>query len=279
MQKPVLLLFVFFLPLRLLHSSCSAQIDNPVQIDSLEMRIAQLFETIKTEKSNTIKLEKNKEIIRLFRRALTLDTNCLYPFDSLKYVGKILAPDSSFRLITWNVPMDNGTQRYAAFIQYPASKNRIKPVFLDNKNGHSLNETDTYSGDSWYGALYYKIIPDTCYHRYLLLGLDLANFFTSRKIIDVVSVNDGKVTFGAPVFKTDHGVQKRVIFEYSARLSMLLRFDEKTGRIVFDHLSPSDPQFTGQYQFYGPDSSYDRYQQKNCMWELVKDLNLKNEPH
>ena len=279
MRKLVLLFYVLLLPIHYLHAKCSTQINKPVQIDSLEVRIAQLFKIVKNEKNNTLKLEKNKDIIRLFREALTLDTNCLYPFDSLKYVGKILAPDSSFRLITWNIPMDDGTQKYSGFIQYPGTKNRINPVFLNSNNGPSLNETDIYSGESWYGALYYKIIPDTCRHRYLILGLDLTNYFTSRKIIDVVSVENGKVTFGAPVFKTDQGIQKRVIFEYSARLSMLLHFDEKTRRIVFDHLSPSDPQYTGLYQFYGPDSSYDGFQKKNCMWELIKDLNLKNDTH
>ena len=279
MRKLVLLFYVLVLPIHYLHAKCSTQINRPVQIDSLEVRIAQLFKIVKNEKNNKTKLEKNREIIQLFRKALILDTNCLYPFNSLKYVGKILAPDSSFRLITWNIPMDNGTQRYSGFIQYPFEKNIIKPVFLNNNNGPSLNETDNYPGESWYGALYYKIIPDTCNHKYLILGLDLTNFFTSRKIIDVISVDKENVTFGAPIFKTDQGIQKRVIFEYSARLSMLLRFDEKTGKIVFDHLSPSDPQYTGQYQFYGPDSSYDGFQQKNCTWELVKDLNLKNETH
>ena len=255
MRKLVLLFYVLVLPIHYLHAKCSTQINKPVQIDSLEVRIAQLFKIVKNEKNNKTKLEKNREIIQLFRKALILDTNCLYPFNSLKYVGKILAPDSSFRLITWNIPMDNGTQRYSGFIQYPFEKNIIKPVFLNNNNGPSLNETDNYPGESWYGALYYKIIPDTCNHKYLILGLDLTNFFTSRKIIDVISVDKENVTFGAPIFKTDQGIQKRVIFEYSARLSMLLRFDEKTGKIVFDHLSPSDPQYTGQYQFYGPDSS------------------------
>jgi len=33
--------------------------------------------------------------------------------------------------------------------------------------------------------------------------------------------------------------------------------ERKMNMIIFDHLSPSKPSYTGNYQFYGPDFSYD----------------------
>lgn len=245
-------------------------------LDRIENQISSLFKVVKNEKNNTVKLDINKKIVILFSKALNAEGAYLYPFDSLKYVGKILAPDKSFRLITWNIPLDNGTQRYFGYIQFPHENQSHQTIFLNDNHHPELNETDTFSNDSWYGALYYKIIPDTCHKRYLFLGLDLNNYFTSRKIIDVITFKNGKVIFGAPIFKTQKGLQHRVLFEYSASLTMMLHLDEKSGRIIFDHLSPFDPQYAGQYQFYGPDASYDGFQENSCIWELIRDLDMKN---
>ena len=52
-----------------------------------------------------------------------------------------------------------------------------------------------------------------------------------------------------------------------------MRFDKDM--IVFDHLSPSREDLEGQYQFYGPDFSYDGLRWKDCGWVLIEDLDLR----
>ena len=56
----------------------------------------------------------------------------------------------------------------------------------------------------------------------------------------------------------------------------VLKFDENEKQIVFDHLSPKSPQFTGQYQYYGPDFSYDALEFKKGKWVYIKDVDVRN---
>jgi hypothetical protein len=57
---------------------------------------------------------------------------------------------------------------------------------------------------------------------------------------------------------------------------MALNFDEKEKMIVMDHLAPEDSRFVGQYQFYGPDFSYDALKFKKGAWIFERDVFAKN---
>ncbi|NJK97401.1 MAG: hypothetical protein HC905_23045 [Bacteroidales bacterium] len=53
---------------------------------------------------------------------------------------------------------------------------------------------------------------------------------------------------------------------------MMLNYDEMLKSIVFDHLAPSESRYTGQYEFYGPDFSFDGLIFKENQWVLVEDV-------
>jgi hypothetical protein len=57
---------------------------------------------------------------------------------------------------------------------------------------------------------------------------------------------------------------------------MTLVWDEKYRRIIFDHLSPAYPELEGQYQFYGPDFSYDGFRYKKGKWVFEEMLDPRN---
>jgi hypothetical protein len=71
-------------------------------------------------------------------------------------------------------------------------------------------------------------------------------------------------------------MRNRVVFEYSARVSMSLRYDAAKKRIVFDHLSPAKPSFEGNYEFYGPDFSYDAFAFIDNYWVLEENIDIRN---
>ena len=81
-----------------------------------------------------------------------------------------------------------------------------------------------------------------------------------------------------PVFDGDkeNPDQKRIIFEYARQVSMGLNYDPKLNMIVFDHLAPPDIKLKGNFEFYGPDMSYDGYKLTNGRWKLVEDIEMKN---
>jgi len=47
---------------------------------------------------------------------------------------------------------------------------------------------------------------------------------------------------------------------------MMLIYDTKFNMIVMDHLSPSSPVYNGDYQFYGPDLSFDALKFEDGLW-------------
>ena len=83
--------------------------------------------------------------------------------------------------------------------------------------------------------------------------------------------------FGDGIFLSENGkVKKRILFEYKAGVVMHLRYNEESNVIIFDHLSPSDPNLEGQFEFYGPDFSYDMFEFKEGKWNYVKEIDARN---
>ena len=68
----------------------------------------------------------------------------------------------------------------------------------------------------------------------------------------------------------------RIVFEFSARAVFTLRYIAEQQMIIFDHLSPAKPEYLGDFQFYGPDSSFDGFKLENGKWIYVRDLDLRN---
>ena len=69
-----------------------------------------------------------------------------------------------------------------------------------------------------------------------------------------------------------------MMFEYNADLTMSLNFNEHKNEIVFNHLSASqEGLLNGQYQFYGPDGSYDALEFHRDKWFLREDVDVRNE--
>ncbi len=239
-----------------------------------ETHIQQQFEALRKASTDRKKLEIGSSIKSELETLLADPASFFHPFDSLIYIGKVYTPDSTIRIYSFNIPMMDGTHKYYAFIQkYEAGLE----LFTLKHSGAVLDTAGVYGQSDWYGALYYSVRRDSCASGvfFTVLGLDFNNHLTSRKIIDVFHFNDGMLVFGTPVFPGKVQRHHRMIFEFSSRVSMMLRFDENLNMIVFDHLSPPREELTGQLQFYGPDFSYDGLRLEGCNWVLVEDLDLR----
>jgi len=245
-------------------------------LPAAEQKIAHLYDRISNGKDDLLKSTLNDSIRILFREILSRPGAFTYPFDSLKYTGKLYPPDSSFRLINWNLSFTDGTYRYFGFI----CKKDGRIIELQDHSGSIRHpETAILPPGNWYGALYYRILENRWKKNtyYTVLGIDLHNPLTTRKVIDVITFDKtDQVHFGAPVFDMGDSTLTRVIFEFSAQVSMLLHYDNEMEMIIFDHLSPSHPEYKGKYQFYGPDSSYDGFFFFKGKWRLREDLDVRN---
>ncbi|MBN1990191.1 MAG: hypothetical protein JW783_12395 [Bacteroidales bacterium] len=270
----VVTIFSTFLAL----AQVNAQENKLVHIeDSLEQTLLQLV----NEQSPISKIEINSEFLTSFKHALLLEGAFDHPFDRLKNIGKLKSPDNTFRIYTWNIPQANGTHLYFGFLQVKNSTNSITLFELTDKSNaftDPLNEIATPS--KWMGALYYEIVEQQLKGKkhYILLGFDFNNLFSSKKRIEPLTFDEnGNPTFGARVLVAGNQTVSRVVFEYSARATMALRYDKASETIVFDHLSPSEPKYTGNFQFYGPDFSYDGFRFDKGLWHYVRDIDIRNQ--
>lgn len=214
-----------------------------------------------------------REFIPLLVKTLQLPGSFNYPFDSLKYIFKLLPPDKSFRLYNWTIGFDDGTFRYYGAIQMNSDDFILFPLF-DAKETLGDKELNTeLDNRSWRGAQYYEIIQ-TGRRRspfYTLIGWDGSNPGTQIKLIDVLTFDDeGKPVFGAPIFnvmkvdkydkdKIEFVTQHRVIFEYSPNAVMTVRKVDGMDVIVFDHLVQIETGNKIKKLQYVPDGTYDYF--------------------
>ena len=142
-----------------------------------------------------------------------------------------------------------------------------------------IRKDTTYLGSDWYGALYYDLRPLIINGEnfYVLLGLDFKNVFLTRKVIEIVKfelVNN--LVFGKPIFSTDNNLNYREVFEFSSLANMTMRFNGEN-EIIFDHLSPFSPEYKDNFQYYGPDFSYDSFVLEKGLFKLKEDIDIRNQ--
>lgn len=242
---------------------------------AFESRAKADFDSIKNITDDSARLQKMDEFEGKLADILKDPASFEYPFDSLKLIGRIQSPDNQFRMFNWNMRANSESFKNYCIIQLkPEKEQACKTIILHDNTDIDQTGNQSLTSKNWYGALYYKIIPvkisGTAY--YTLLGLDSHSPFVSKKIIDVLFFNNEEAFIGAPVFNVKGKMVSRFIFSFSARITMMLNYDEALNTIVFDHLSPSESRYTGQFEYYGPDFSFDGFIFDKKQWLFIEDI-------
>ncbi|HON51859.1 MAG TPA: hypothetical protein P5243_03210 [Bacteroidales bacterium] len=251
------------------------------QLIHAENTLISIYSKISRFASDSSNKANNTQFISLLDSVLQLPESFLYPFNDLK-CGNVYAPDKTFRLITWNVIHSSGTYENFGFLQtYNKQTKKVKVYKLTDKSTTIKTPMLAIcSPDVWYGASYYMVCQKKYKGQilYTLIGWNPNNTFTQKKVIETLKFDkSGNPVFGFPVIELKgKGFQRRIIFEYSSKNTMMLRYDEKKDMIVFDHLAPSDFRYDGIYEFYGPDFSIDAYTFDRGKWRYVSDIDIRN---
>lgn len=242
-----------------------------------ELRLQSLQKKIFAEKNDDIKIKLNEEFVEILDTILSAERSFYFAFDSLNEITRIYSPDNYFRLINWNIYKKDGSYLYFGFIQtYDVKKKKYECFRLQN-HPELVKSFETFVGshEKWLGMLYYKIIKNDNF--YTLLGWDGNSKIIQKKYIDVLYFKkNGDPVFGKDVFKFPRKNPRRIVFQYSAEVVMSLKYYEDKQMIIFDHLSPKDSFMEGQYQYYGPDFSYDGFIYHKDKWKFVEDVDIKN---
>ena len=191
-------------------------------------------------------------------------------------IGSVISPDSKLKIISWNYKLQDNAFGYETIIIKNSNKKKpkVKAWSVSSKEAFKPTENKTYNSKNWYGALYYNIIPWK--GDYLLLGYSTYNNISKVKVIEVLSLEKKRPTFGEKVFKKENKTLSRMVFEYSNMANMSLVFNSEKNEFVFDHLSPEEPSMKGLYQYYGPDFSIDILKENRKFWEYKSDVDVRN---
>lgn len=254
---------------------------NTNKLDIFQDSLIKIARTIYNEQQNDDKkFAENGKFVKTLVEALRQPNSFSYPFDSLKTISVVKSPDQAFRLLSWYIQLENGTYRYYGAIQIN-DKNGLKLLPLIDQTENFSDPNAVTSNQKWFGAKYYEIIPVSSSGRlpyYVLLGWKGNTVETTKKVIEILSLNKDGATFGMPVFDGKELTGKnRVIFEYQKQNAMFLKTDKNAGLIVFDHLAPFDPEMTGKFQFYGSDGNTDAFKIAGGRLKLQENVVLKNE--
>jgi hypothetical protein len=208
-------------------------------------------------------------------RALRITNSFDYPFDSLITISKLMAPDSSFRIFTWQLMKDESYTRQKGFIQMKTKDGSLKLFPLRDVSEFTEEPTDTIANHGgWIGSVYYKMITKEHNREkyYTLLGYDENNQKTTRKWIDILSFDEKN----EPVFGLNNGFsfaedsfpkkpQNRFLLEYKKDGRARVQFDDEMDMILYDHLISESNEPKKKYTLI-PDGDYEGFVWKNGQW-------------
>jgi hypothetical protein len=218
-------------------------------------------------------------ILDIMPEALAKEGAMDFPWTGLSRIGVVTSDDHMIRTFTWHVTDDPDHHRYFGFIQVGQKKGKSKLYALGD-NGLSQRGVTRLdqSHENWYGKLYYSIITAKYKRKtyYSLLGMDFNNSRSTIKTIEALSIQRNQPRFAKELFFNGRDKLDRLVLEYSSQVAISVRFDPGMDMITFDHLVPFHPIYENNYEFYGPDGSFEGLQFEEGLWILRTDIDARN---
>ncbi|MEO6905285.1 MAG: hypothetical protein ABI148_02920 [Ginsengibacter sp.] len=219
----------------------------------------------------------DSQFTKIFVRALQTKNSFYFPFDSLISIAKVIPPDSSFKIFTWQLVVSPDMVRQHGTIQMKTADGSLKLFPLIDKTELISNIQDTITSNrAWIGALYYRIIEEKSFGKtfYTLLGFDDNNLSSDRKFIEMLTFENGEPVFGGPFFSfPDNSLHKksiaRYIMEYKKNAAPRLNFDKEMNIIIFEHLISQTGEAQKKYT-YIPDGDYEGLKWKDGKWVYIE---------
>ena len=276
-MKRIVIFFVVFIIL----GTFSLQASNPTidstfkTIKAYEDTLGYLSYLIVNDSIEANRFTAVNKFIPTLVKALKVKNSFDYPFERLKSVSILYPADSTFRVFTWQLYVNESDYRYYGAIQMNSGALKLIPL-IDRSFEVIDLEQEILSAEKWYGALYYNIkeFDTPAGKKYLLFGYDGYSFFTKRKVVDVLSFQNGKAAFGAPVFISEDPdypflPKNRLVLTYSAEASVKTNYDGHLDLIIHDHLIEMASGIASQGPVKLPDGSYEGYKLQDGHWTYV----------
>lgn len=229
---------------------------------------------------------------RIFTQALAAflqdDEGFEQPLDILTNMIRLSDSKNEVVICTWQMPDANFIYKRFGIVAAEGRRKKIEITILEDKLLEMGDEAafKYLRPSDWFGALYYKMIPqkEDGEEFYTLLGY-APNKVLNRKVVEVMTIdNRGRPRFGKKVFLIERFQDElyrkppmRLVMKYSPNLVASLKWNAVEEMIVMDHLSPPDGTLKKQFTMYGPDFSYDGLVWRKGWWELKEQIEFNSQ--
>jgi hypothetical protein len=244
--------------------------DDIQQLQENEVTLLKQAEGIIDEEKPEDRIRLDSAFTRLLVRSLKTPYSFQFPFDSLYTISRLYAPDSSFRIITWQLEITPGSFRQHGAIQLNTPDGSLKLFPLIDRSETVAHYKDTIADNlGWMGAVYYNIIKKEYQGKplYTLLGFDENNYLSDKKIIELLDMSGEKPSFGKRIFST--GTYARFVMEYKKSAGPRLNYDPELDLILVEHLVSETNEPEKKYTLIG-DADYDAFRWENGMWVFTE---------
>lgn len=249
-------------------------------LDDLANEIRSAKQGMLEAKTDTQRSELNAAVFEAYGKALHADGGFNYNFGKVPSIADLKSPDGKVRIINWNLPLNDGTNRYYGYIAAKGKKGKMH-VFPLKSNGNTMKNPEfaRVGSNRWYGALYYGIAMAKKRGKryYTLIGWDGVDKLTHKKMVDAFTVSrSGEIAFGHPIFKMGKRAKYRVVFEYSAEYTMSMQIAPNGKAIIFDYLDVPSDKLKGIPEYYGPGGTQDALLLKKGKWFFTAHYEARN---
>jgi hypothetical protein len=228
------------------------------------------------------RLRADSMFTRLLVRALRVPYSFYFSFDSMQMAPVLYPPDSSFRIITWHIAMNDDNYRQKGVIQMNTPDGSIKIFPLFDASDYSENTLldSIRTPQNWIGAVYYNLLQEKLPDQsslYTLLGYDENSSLTTRKWMEPLTFNHmGEPRFGGHYFAVPHDSilrkgSMRFLLEYKKDGRARINYDEVDSMIVIDHLISETGEPEKRYTLI-PGGDYDAFKWVNGKWQYIDKL-------
>lgn len=227
-----------------------------------------------------------KDFVPTLLGALKVKNSFYHPFDSVLGISKLYAPDSSFRIFTWYMEVDDYQGFQRGFIQMKTKDGTLKGFFLFDNSEYAENPNDMVCRDStWIGAVYYNIIKTQYQNKnyYTLFGIDRHSVRSTKKWIEVLTFDQkNEPVFGGQYFSFEEDSIKRPTLhrfsiEYKKAARTFVNYEPDLEIILIDHLISDTNEPDSPWSFV-PDGDYEGFKWQKGKWvHIDKVFNYKLE--
>ncbi len=244
-----------------------------------EDSLKRFAEKIVQGKTPNDRFQADSLFTKMFVRALKTSNSFFYPFDSLATISKLCPPDSSFRIYTWQLVVNDFVVRQHGAIQMRTFDGSLKLFPLIDKSDVTTKLQDTIGNNKgWIGAVYYRILQTKSGNEkfYTLLGFDEHNINSDRKIIEVLTFTGEEPIFGSRNFSFENDAVfkssiSRYVMEYKDGAGARLNYDPELNVILVGHLNSETNEPAKKFT-YIPDGDYEGFRWQSGKWIHIENV-------